>query len=54
METLRRGIDIIFDWIGLLHYKCNKITPNGCGWYKDSPSWTKSIQGTIKKIKTDK
>ena len=36
------GSEPIFDYVHLLHYKCQKINPNCGGPYIDPPYWIKS------------
>ena len=37
----------VFDSVGLLHYKCHKISLNRSGSYIDSPKWLKNKKATI-------
>ena len=38
---LIRGSELVFNYVQLLYYKCQKINLN-CGGYIDSPDWIKT------------
>ena len=42
--------DFVFDYVHLLHYKCNKINRNRGGSYIDFPDWIKNKKATINSI----
>ena len=39
LEESMKGIEFIYDWVDLLHYKCHKISLNCGGSYIGSPKW---------------
>ena len=44
------GSEFVFDYVHLLHYKCNKANPNRAGPYIDSPDWMINKKPTINLI----
>ena len=41
LEESMKGNEFVFDRVGLLEYKLNKISLNGGGSYIGSPEWLK-------------
>ena len=48
---LMRDSEFIFNYVGLLYYKCHKINLNCRRSYIDSPDWTKNNKATINTTK---
>ena len=49
LESMK-GSELVFDYVQLLHYKCDKIYPNCGGSYIDSPDRIKNKKATINPI----
>ena len=47
LEESMKGSEFVFDSVGLLEYKLNKISLNRGGSYIDSPEWLKNKKATI-------
>ena len=50
IEKSIKGSDFVFDYAPLLHYKCQKISPNLGESYIDSSDWIKNKKPTINNI----
>ena len=50
LEKSIKGSDLIFDFVKLLYYKCNKTNFNRSGSYIDSTDWIKNRKAAINPI----
>ena len=47
-----KDIELVFDYVWFLYYKCHEINPNCGGSYTDSPDFIKNNKATTKPINT--
>ena len=50
LEKKMKGSEFVFEYVHLLHYKCQKINSNRGGSYIDSPDSIKNKESTINPI----
>ena len=48
--VIKKGSDLVLDYVHLIDHKCHKINPNCGGSYIDCPDWIKNKIGTITPI----